>query len=328
MEDSLSWDPTVLILGPGGIRGFLELGALLLFEKERYLERINKYVGVSVGAIISLLLVAGCSVTEIISDAVDVNIFQDISCINPTESKQKMGIISNRHIQERLIKRMESKFGIIPTMEQLYLITGKILTCVSLNIDTEKVEYINKDTYPTICCVDAVLMSMNIPFLFYKIKHNGHVYIDGALGDPYPIHLYDDGETDILGIYINSKTPTHLKSADDSLPLYFYKVAFAAMTQLKNMRIANASSRCKHLRLSTTVLDTIGITSDLETKSQMIMIGFEKAQRFVRRLRNNIIVYNGSEEQSIDYDGTNALSSADIARPDQSTGPDLSIIES
>lgn len=301
MEDSLPFSPRVLILGPGGVKGFLELGALLVFEKEGYLQKIEKYVGVSIGALINLLLVSGFTITEIITEAVDTNIFQDISCINLSESKQNMGIISNRSIQEWLIKRIENKFGLIPTMEQLYLITGKDLTCVSLNIDTDKVAYLNKDNFPSICCVDAVLMSMNIPFLFYKIKHNGDTYIDGAFGNPYPVNLYDDGQTDILGLYIRSKYPSDAKDIDHSLLYYFNKVAFATMIQLRKNIMRNASPRCKHLKLATTVLDTTGLSVDLETKSKMIMVGYERAQRFVSQLKNDIIIYNGTEN-TIDYE--------------------------
>jgi len=53
------WKPDIVILGPGGIKGFLELGVLYALQNNNLLENVHTYVGVSVGSIISLLLVCG-----------------------------------------------------------------------------------------------------------------------------------------------------------------------------------------------------------------------------------------------------------------------------
>ena len=43
-EKASDWKPSVLVLGPGGIKGHLELGALLILEKEGYLSNIHQFV--------------------------------------------------------------------------------------------------------------------------------------------------------------------------------------------------------------------------------------------------------------------------------------------
>ena len=57
-ESKSLWPPEVIVIGPGGCKGFLELGALLYLEKEGYLRSVKTYAGVSVGAVISLLIVS------------------------------------------------------------------------------------------------------------------------------------------------------------------------------------------------------------------------------------------------------------------------------
>ncbi len=296
-EPERSWRPTVLVLGPGGTKGFLELGALLIFEKERFLTSIRNYVGVSVGAIISVLLVAGYSVTEIITDAMDVNLFQDISSINLNEIKDNVGLLSNRAVKEKLVTLLENKFGFVPTLHQFYMATGLTLTCVSLNLDDERTEYISWETEPTISAVDAVLLSMNIPLLFYQLRYKGNLYIDGAFGNPYPVDEYDDGKTNILGICI-----TELKensSVDLTKVRYIYKILVSAITQNRKRIRSSTSERCKHLELTSPTLDGIGLLVDIQMKSRMVFIGYNEAIKFIKRLRgelSEVLVYESSEE--------------------------------
>jgi|DewCreStandDraft_4_1066084.scaffolds.fasta_scaffold02793_20 predicted acylesterase/phospholipase RssA len=297
MED---WNPEILVLGPGGIKGFLFLGALLILESEGYLERIKTFVGVSVGAIISLLLVAGYTVTEIISEAVDTSLFQDISCINLTEIKENTGLISNRSIKEKLIARIEDKFGKILSLQELYDATGLEFMCVTMNLDQDKAEYISRKTYPQMSCVDAVLLSMNIPLLFYKLKYRGCVYIDGAFANPYPIDVYDDGKRDILGMYITSSNPAHHVPVDSHLALYLYKIIDSSMTQIRERIIRSSSPRCKHLELISPTFDTTGLTVDLKLKSQMITIGYTAAKEFLDKISGKEIdVLLGKNQESL-----------------------------
>ena len=281
----VSWQPTVLVLGPGGAKGFLELGALLVLEREHILEGIQHYVGVSVGAVIALLLVAGYTVTEIISEAIDTNLFHDISCINLSEAKANSGLISNRPVKDKLVSRLEAKFGFVPTLSRLYTATGLKLTCVTMNLDKDRAEYISKETDPSLSCVDAVMLSMNIPLLFYKIKHMREgkhcVYIDGAFGNPYPVDQYDDGETDILGISIVGSRSINSVSVDSSVLLYLYKIIDSSMVHTRRKIKEMSSSRCRHLELLTPTLDTTGLTLDMRAKSAMVLQGYRTAEKFL-----------------------------------------------
>lgn len=319
----MEWMPEVLVLGPGGMKGFLELGALLVLEKEKILDNINRYIGVSVGAIIALHLLIGFKVDEIISIALDTSIFEDITNIDPKSIKKNGGIISNHHIRDILISNIKKKLGFIPTMKQLYSVTQCNLVCVTMNIDKDEVEYISHETEPSLSCIDAVLMSMNIPLLFYKIKFRDSIYIDGAFGNPYPIDYYDDGKTNILGIYIKSKVPDNIKSVDDSNIWYIYKILFSSMNQNREIIMKRSSDKCRHLELLSSTVDTSGITLDHKAKADMISCGYHDAYKFLAELRGQKPTEMNSDELVVTITTTDDLSDKDKTSDDEDSDSDV-----
>ena len=284
-ENQKSWFPDVLVLGPGGIKGFLQLGALFVLSGGGYFEQIKTYVGVSVGAIISLLLVANFSVKQIITVACDTNLFQDLSTFNIKDIKNNIGLISNEPIRKKLVNLLTEKWGFVPTFKQLYTITGLKLVTVTLNLDHEDgIEYMSYITEPNLSCVDAVMFSMNIPFLLYKIKYKNCTYVDGGLGNPYPIEPFDNGINNVLGIHIESNYPGKSDNADSNHGIYFNRVIQSSTRQLKKRILAGASNKCKHIALYTSNLDTTGLTINADIKASMIIEGYKKAKEFISQL--------------------------------------------
>ena len=280
------WKPEILVLGPGGIKGFLELGALHILESKGLLTNVNTFVGVSVGAIISLLIVSGYSITEIIAEAADADIFNDLSSVSVKDTREKLGLVSSAPIKRKLLKNVIEKFGYVPTLSQLFRSTGLKLVCVTANLDKERPEYMSYETEPDISCVDAVMYSMNIPIIFYKLKYKGCVYVDGALGNPYPLDQYDDGNTNILGIYIESTCRTDHEPADSTTTMYFHKIIHFTMSELRRRIIKACSERCKHLCLPSKIVDSTGLSIDADLKAAMILSGYECGSKFIKELED------------------------------------------
>ena len=141
---SENWLPDVLVLGPGGAKGNLELGALYKLEQENFLRNVSIWIGVSIGAPISLLKVCGYGAVEIINDCMGINILDDIVDIDFNKMKDNPGLFTNVSIENILKKRVRKRFGMIPTLLQLYMATGVIFSCVTFNIDKMRVEELNK----------------------------------------------------------------------------------------------------------------------------------------------------------------------------------------
>nr|QBK91408.1 MAG: patatin-like phospholipase [Pithovirus LCPAC302] len=277
------WFPDVVVLGPGGAKGYLELGALLKFEQENYFKNVTEWTGCSIGAAIALLIVIGYSITDIINDCINVNIINDITDINLEGISERPGILNNKTVENMLKDRLRRKCGIVPTLKQLYMTTGILFTTVSFNLDKMRSEYQSKDTEPNLSSVEAVMMSMAIPILIRPRRYRGHIYIDGAIGDPYPILIHDNGEKNILGIYIDSEHSSH--SSDRKALRYLYRCGQASMQILRENNIKFSSEKCRHLSLNTPVVDSTGLTLTGESKKNMIDSGYRSASLFLFRIK-------------------------------------------
>lgn len=231
--------PETLILGPGGAKGFMILGSLKVLKNHGILNDVKRYVGISIGSSIALLLVCGYEVLDIVYDALDIpNIFTDfnknfniLKLIK--ETAENGGLLSNQKIYERLCSRVKKKFGFIPNLKQLFLTTGLELVTVSLNLTKDRTEYISYLNYPEMSCVDAVMLSMNIPIVFHKIRYNNDIYVDGALGDPYPAGRYPNS----LGIIIYT---TYSEIDEDNIS-YFSNIIGCSINQFTKREL----EKCK-----------------------------------------------------------------------------------
>ena len=275
------WKPDVVVIGPGGVKGYLELGALYKLEKEHFYDNTLKFTGVSAGAGIALLIVAGYTVNETIRTVWDVNLLSDITDLSIEQIRDRGGLFSGNSIEQLLTSKVKQKFGMIPTLQQLYMFTGKTLQTVTYNADEQRTEYLDKDTEPQLSCVQAVMMSLAIPFVIQARRYKGKDYVDGAVGNPYPVDIHDDGETNVLGIYISSE-----KQISTGIIRKAFNILHASMDQLRIRIIESSSDRCKHIKLCSSVLDSTGATVSDAGKKEMIRKGYAEATKFLDTLKN------------------------------------------
>jgi predicted acylesterase/phospholipase RssA len=301
LSQPAQWLPRVLVIGPGGVKGLKVLGFLSPIEDSGLLEYVDTYCGVSIGAIISLLIISGYQIREIVGEAATLDIFKEIGALDLRSSLDNRGLMSNEPIRKRLSQLVINKFGNVPSLYSLYMRTGKAYVAVTLNATDEECVMMGPFTHPNISCVDATMFSMNIPFVFYQLVHNGKTYVDGALANPYPVDYFDNGNTNILGVYmktIHSKNSsqitqtrpgTILQRLEDPSPsltigAYSLKIIHSLMDQRRNNIIQHASSKCKHVCLETNTIDTMGSSVNLEERAHMLVEGFNDGKKFLSQL--------------------------------------------
>src|SRR3972149_10640295 len=81
-KQKYQWIPRVIVIGPGGIKGLKILGFLSPIEDSGLLEYLDTYCGVSVGAVISLLIICGYQIREIVGEAAKLDLFKEIGAFN------------------------------------------------------------------------------------------------------------------------------------------------------------------------------------------------------------------------------------------------------
>jgi len=301
------WTPRVLVIGPGGPKGLNALGFLSPLEDSGIFNCCDTYCGVSVGAIISLLIVAGYQMREIVAEAATLDIFKDIDGFTFQSIIENKGLISNEPVRKRLTQLIINKFGKIPSLYNLYLQTGKAYVAVTYNATDKICEIMGPFTHPDESCIDITMFSMNIPFVFYQLIYKGKTYVDGALGNPYPIDYFDDGNTNILGIYMTTSDPKipqvmshrpgtiadridNKTSGELSIGTYSARIVHSLMNQIRNGIIQRSSNRCKHICLETKSVNAVGYNLSTEDKARMLVEGFNEGKQFLARLKNNTYV--------------------------------------
>lgn len=274
------WNPDVILIGPAGAKAFLLMGVLKkLFQEPDFFKNVHTWAGVSAGAAISLLLSIGYTIQDIEDLSMDINIVEDIININLDEARQKLGLIKNKTLEDTLKKAIIKKVGFIPTMKQLYLITGVNLVLISFNLDTYKTEFFSKDSEPDLSCLEAVMMSMTVPVLIQPRKYKGSTYVDGAVAAPYPVLHFDKNNDKVLGIYVSSEQDLY---TSDKAANYIFRLVQSGMRTIRHFNIEYSSDNVKHIPVQTNIKDVTGLSISKEVREQMIEYGYRTGENFLK----------------------------------------------
>lgn len=296
------WTPNVSLVGPGGAKSLLFIGAFKrLFEEKCFLKDLHTWVGISAGAAISLLIVIGYTIDEIIDICMEINLVDDIISINLDEARTKMGLIKNKTVEDKLKECIENKFNYVPNLLELYNIKKVKLVLVTYNLDSMKPEFLDYETEPNLSCLEAAMMSMAVPLLMQPRKYKGNIYLDGAIGAPYPILKFDNPGNRILGMYISSEQDLY---CPDKKPMnYLYRLIQAGMKTLRDNEIKFSSKNAKHIALETDVRDTTGLTINQETRQNLVNQGYQCAEAFLKINKNpEKYQLNLTEEEEIPFE--------------------------
>lgn len=287
MEQTSLYKPDYIALGAGGIRGMYFLGALHQMKSEGRLVNVKGYSGVSVGAVISLLMISGYEPMQIVTLGSDTKLFTDFFNVKlgerMIEMKENIGLISNTIIRKKLEEAVMNKIGYIPTLKQLYMITNIEFYIATYNVSAEDVEILSHHTHPDTSCITAVLLSTNIPFLFYQLEYEGSIYTDGAFVCPLLISPFDTGNNNVLTITVDVDS-NYTGDTNLSLNEYIQRLVMSPVKRLKKIIIETSSNMCKHLCFQSSVVDITGTSLDARMKAMMVISGLKCCSIFLTRL--------------------------------------------
>lgn len=274
----------ILVIGPGGVKGFFELGILYEAEKKNILKNIKEYIGVSIGAIFCFLLNIGYTIKEILYIAIESDNVINFDPKNPNilkllnDAKNHFGLFSMEKIEKILVNAVIRKYGYIPTLKQLFDITKKRLITVNYVLNEMKTEYVDYKTDPNILSTEPIIKSCSIPLIFWMSKYENKVYIDGAFGDSYPILFRDDGKNRILGIYIKTELGATEKDYKNFL-IYLHDIFHCMFHIMTERNISECSDKCFNLGVESIVVDPIGFNLELRDKAKMLISGLQQGKK-------------------------------------------------
>lgn len=155
-----------LILGPGGAKGFVHVGAIKELLAQEY--KINSIVGISIGAIIAWGYGFSNDITKVEQMALD---FNSSHLINSIGNYLKL---NTEDLKDYLIGLSNGKDY---SFEELSL----PVTVVVTNAQTGKPQFINTGSV-----VDAIIASSLTPFIHKPYVIDGMEYYDGGLSINIP----------------------------------------------------------------------------------------------------------------------------------------------
>lgn len=204
-----------LILSGGGAKSVACIGSLNVLQENGILDNINRYAGTSAGAILCALLNMGFTPNEI-----EQAIFtQNSSMITDAFYAVPINLIFNyglftAHKMMNYIKNLfvQKGFDANITFNQLYIKTNKILVLTGTSLSIRDTFYFNNFTSPDMKIIDALRISISIPFFFtcinYTIENKVHTFVDGGILQNFPMYYFKI--CDLLDKYIYTYKELHL----------------------------------------------------------------------------------------------------------------------
>jgi predicted acylesterase/phospholipase RssA len=177
-----------LVVGSGGIKGFAFLGVCKMLESKGVLSSISRFIGCSIGSVVCLGLVCGYTCSELLSEFLNRDFEEVMERGSLEDMVSKMGIFNKSRLRIFLKEIVEKKMGIIDaekmTFKDLYELTDKELYCITTNIDTYSPQIYGYLHTPQDLCIECVMTSCSIPFVFEGTEVPKGFLVDGAIMDP------------------------------------------------------------------------------------------------------------------------------------------------
>jgi predicted acylesterase/phospholipase RssA len=272
------------VLSGGAIKGFALLGALQYLMDVGILQNIHKFVGTSIGAILSYLLCIGYTPVEIMVFLCQTNWLKKLGSFDVVNVVQGCGGLSFSILQEILEKLTVKKIGRFLTLGQLYHDYGKTLICCTYNYTREQEECMNPVEHSHLPCLTALRMTANLPLLFEPFEYNGCIYFDGGISSNFPVQYISPEEDIVLGISLG-KSDLHEKNTHH-IPSSFeimWKVMSIPMSQLQKIRNAEFKALCDLVEIPVDGYFSLQFDIQNNEKFDMFSIGYNTMKNYFER---------------------------------------------
>ena len=273
----------ILVLSGGGIKGISFIGAMHALYELNILQNMHTFAGTSVGSMILFLYIIGYNPNELFNfiKIVDLNKLKAISIALFLES---YGLDSGDKIVKTLTKFMEMRnIKSDITFMELFSKTSKTFIVTAVNINDQKIEYFSHQTSPNMSVLQAVRMSISIPFVFTPVQYNECLYVDGGCIDNFPIKYFYGREDELLGIHIINKIEERKKI--QTFDEYALNVINSMINGITNTSIKNYEKYVIGIDLES--VNTIDFDITTEKKIQMYNSGYNTIHSYMSKYDNS-----------------------------------------
>lgn len=198
-------ESTYFVFSGGGINGYAHMGVWRFLEELwsahglSLMKSVQGAGGASVGSIIALAMVLGCTSHELESLAtVALNTEYSTTVMDLTGllSGTRSGLLSSEIISGFVQNILKLKTGNAQmTFRDLKEFTQAQYVCTAHNIVMMRSEYFGTEHTPDVPVWKGVTMSCLNPLFFNYMEHEGGEYYDGGLSNSVPFEVFPLGRT-------------------------------------------------------------------------------------------------------------------------------------
>jgi len=272
-----------LIFSGGGVKGYLFLGVYKYLEEHNLIDNVKSIAGTSIGSLFALCFVLKYSFEDLYKIFTKINLMENIDAFSGdifTKFMSKYGIESGENmvrISKIFIRYKTDNENI--TFKELYEYSKIELKISATCVNDMNCVIFDHISHPDVKVVDVVRMSVSIPFFFEPVTFDGKLYVDGGLTNNYPIEVYRDEIKETIGFLITNKNSDTVEKIEN-VEQYILFILKSTLSYIDYCKM-------KEYKKNTILLydDTNGLnlSLSLETKDQMIKIGYDKTHDFFKK---------------------------------------------
>lgn len=245
---------------------------------------IKTVCSVSAGAIFSLIYLIGFNYVEMLEEVLKKN-FEQLKNIRLMNFAKKFGLDSGENFINWLKELMKRKnFDPEIKLIDFYEKTNVDFQIMATNLNKYCYKKFNYRDTPDVKVLDAIRMSISIPFVFTANEYDGDIYVDGGMIDNYPISLFRDSLDKVLGFKLvnHGELESHnIDNSIDDIESFIYHILTCYVVQKEKH-----TSRIEEFKICTVYIDTENITQSVnfgltaQEKNKLIEIGYNVTNKF------------------------------------------------
>jgi len=131
--------------------------------------------------------------------------------------------------------------------------------------------------------LDALQITMSIPFMFKPVLYNNDYYVDGGLYDPYPIK-YAKNLNKTIGIFLKKNENIEKNVVIDSLSSYIFQVLKCYYDEFKERIITKSKYKKCTIIVDAEMVVSVNLKLDIENKKNIMDIGRKNSKVYIENI--------------------------------------------
>lgn len=245
---------------------FSFLGVLKKIERE--LEHVEEIAGSSAGSLIGFFLMFGKTVDEMLDIALEVDA-NSMTKPDLNNIFSNFGFVGHEKIKNLLMSFTGKDF----TFLEMFQKTRKKFHVSAYCVNKATTDYFSVDSHPNMSVIDAICMSISIPFIFSAFQFNDFHYLDGGTLEEIPGQPFLNKDQELVCVVKLKHTYTSYEKITQ-----IKKFVELLLNQLLNNRIEYTFKNTKYIDIQN--INIFNFNMSHEDKLKLFLIGYSSGGAF------------------------------------------------